>query len=155
MRRFPRGSHLKCLTTFVTYTRLRSMPASSRALSRRFPAGPTNGRPCRSSELPGCSPTNITVDVGFPSPNTVCVPVFQRWQALHSAAASCSFFTVGLGGISGAAVPSSGVATLEVEALAAPECVTPARFGELCPVRHPERSEGSLEEILCRLRGSG
>src|SRR5205823_4277089 len=89
-------------------------------------AGPTNGRPCRSSELPGCSPTNMTVDVGFPSPKTVCVAVFHRWQALHPAAASCSLFTVGFGGISGWAVPSSGVAMRESEALAAPTASQPA-----------------------------
>src|SRR5688500_11558966 len=33
------------------------MPASPSARSKSFPAGPTNGRPARSSSLPGCSPT--------------------------------------------------------------------------------------------------
>ena len=60
MRRLPRGSHLKCLTAFVTYARARSIPASASALSKTRPAGPTNGRPSRSSSLPGCSPTNRT-----------------------------------------------------------------------------------------------
>ena len=43
MRRLPRGSHLKCFTTLVRYTRARSIPASASARSSSFPAGPTNG----------------------------------------------------------------------------------------------------------------
>src|SRR2546423_1547673 len=35
------------------------MPASSSARSSSRPAGPTKGRPCRSSSLPGCSPTGF------------------------------------------------------------------------------------------------
>src|SRR6266540_3822567 len=66
------------------------MPASSIAWSRRRPAGPTKGRPARSSRSPGCSPTNITSAVLRPSPNTVCVPDFQRSHALQPAAASLS-----------------------------------------------------------------
>src|SRR5437773_1180445 len=57
------------------------MPASARALSSRLPAGPTKGRPFRSSALPGCSPTNMTVDGALPSPKTVLVAVRHRSQA--------------------------------------------------------------------------
>src|SRR5436305_10408209 len=83
------------------------MPASSRALSRSFPAGPTNGLPCRSSWSPGCSPTNITSAFDVPSPKTVCVPVSCSGQAVQPAAASLSFGMLGLSGTSGAAVSSS------------------------------------------------
>ena len=38
MRRFPRGSHLKCFTALVTYTFVRSIPASSSAVSSSLPA---------------------------------------------------------------------------------------------------------------------
>src|SRR5438270_6017252 len=64
------------------------MPAASKASSRTRPAGPTKGRPCLSSWSPGCSPTNMTSASREPSPNTVCVPVFQRSHAWHPAAAS-------------------------------------------------------------------
>jgi hypothetical protein len=48
-------------------------PARARAWSSRRPAGPTNGRPARSSSCPGCSPT-ITMDARpGPSPKTVWV----------------------------------------------------------------------------------
>src|SRR3954454_13101927 len=80
------------------------MPASSSALSSSAPAGPTNGRPCRSSLSPGCSPMNITVDDDFPSPNTVCVPLFQRSQAWQPAATVLSLGSVGRDGINGSAV---------------------------------------------------
>src|SRR5687767_2366071 len=98
MRRLPRGSHLKCLTTFVTYTSLRSMPASSSARSRSLPAGPTKGWPARSSASPGCSPTSITSALRGPSPNTVCVPRLYRSHALHPAATSRTAFRVGRSG---------------------------------------------------------
>jgi len=78
---------LKCFTTLVTYTSERSIPASTRAWSSSFPAGPTNGRPARSSRSPGCSPTSMMVASARPSPKTVCVAAFQRSQALHEAAA--------------------------------------------------------------------
>src|SRR5438093_955184 len=54
------------------------MPASSRALSRSFPAGPTKGWPARSSSLPGCSATSITCAWAAASPKTVCLPRFHR-----------------------------------------------------------------------------
>ena len=54
------------------------------------PAGPTNGRPARSSSFPGCSPTNITSAREGPSPNTVCVALFQRWHARQPSAAARS-----------------------------------------------------------------
>jgi len=47
-----RGSacvNLKCFTALVTYASAGSTPASARARSSSFPAGPTNGFPCRSS----------------------------------------------------------------------------------------------------------
>src|SRR6266850_4532592 len=75
------------------------MPASANAASNSRPAGPTKGLPARSSSLPGCSPTNITLDRRLPSPKTVCVPFFQRSQARQSAAASLSVDNVGRGGI--------------------------------------------------------
>src|SRR5438105_14585064 len=64
------------------------MPARASASSSRWPAGPTNGFPARSSRSPGCSPTNMTVAPTAPSPNTVWVPVSCRSQAWHDAAAS-------------------------------------------------------------------
>src|SRR5439155_25441883 len=63
------------------------MPASSSASSSSWPAGPTNGRPARSSRSPGCSPTNISSAERPPSPNTVCVPFFHRSHARQPAAA--------------------------------------------------------------------
>jgi len=41
---------------FIDRPSNKSISASSRHLSSNFPAGPTNGRPCISSWLPGCSP---------------------------------------------------------------------------------------------------
>ena len=84
------GSNLKCFTAFVTYTSERSMPASSSASSRMRPAGPTNGRPLRSSWSPGCSPININGAADGPSPNTVCVAGSQRSQSLQCAACARS-----------------------------------------------------------------
>src|SRR4051794_38468171 len=90
MRRLPRAVHLKCLTALVTYASERSMPAASSPSSSTLPAGPTKGRPARSSLSPGCSPTNTISAFSDPSPKTVCVPVFQRSQALQSAASALS-----------------------------------------------------------------
>src|SRR5215203_3587852 len=64
------------------------MPASSRAWSSMRPAGPTNGRPARSSPSPGCSPTSITSERAAPSPKTVWVASRYRSQAMHPAAAA-------------------------------------------------------------------
>src|SRR4051812_47151667 len=83
------------------------MAASSSALSRSFPAGPTNGLPCRSSWSPGCSPTKTTSAFDVPSPKTVWVPVSCSGQAVQPAAASRSFGRLGRSGTSGAAVSSS------------------------------------------------
>src|SRR5438270_3181545 len=66
------------------------------------PAGPTNGRPCKSSLSPGCSPTIITRAAGLPSPKTVCVPSFHRSQALHPAAAVRRAGSVSLSGMGAA-----------------------------------------------------
>jgi hypothetical protein len=49
----------------------------------------------------------MTSAFGEPSPKTVCVPDFQSGQALHPAAVSRSFFKLGRGGMSAAAVSSS------------------------------------------------
>src|SRR5205085_6079430 len=89
MRRLPRASgvHLKCFTAFVTYASPRSIPAFSSAASSNLPDGPTNGWPARSSWSPGCSPTMTSTGVRLPSPNTVCVPTFHRWQPRHPCAA--------------------------------------------------------------------
>ena len=51
----------------------RAMPSSASARSNSWPAGPTKGRPCRSSWSPGCSPTNISGARAGPSPGTACV----------------------------------------------------------------------------------
>src|ERR1700753_3398257 len=75
------------------------MPASCKALSKSFPAGPTNGFPARSSSFPGCSPTKTTVAFGRPSPKTVCVPVFHNGQALQFLAAARRVANVGREGI--------------------------------------------------------
>src|SRR3954471_23594862 len=74
------------------------MPASSSASARMRPAGPTNGRPARSSSFPGCSPTNITSASAAPSPKTVCVPLFQSSHARQPLAATRSLGSVGRGG---------------------------------------------------------
>src|SRR5687767_1006938 len=89
-RLFPLARHLKCLTAFVTKTRLRSIPASASASSNTRPAGPTNGCPARSSLSPGCSPTKRTFALRGPSPNTVCVARAQRGQPRHSFDASAT-----------------------------------------------------------------
>ena len=73
MRRLPRSSYLKCLTAFVTYTASRDQPSCSSARSSNLPAGPTNGRPCKSSWSPGCSPTSMSRARSGPSPTTDCV----------------------------------------------------------------------------------
>ena len=94
MRRFPRAFHLKCLTAFVMYTAVRSIPAASSASSKSWPAGPTNGSPARSSWSPGCSPTSMIAASGGPEPNTVCVAWAQRPQFLHDRAASAASASV-------------------------------------------------------------
>src|SRR5579883_1946961 len=104
MRRLPRGSHLKCLTVFVTHVSLRSIPASASARSSSLPAGPTNGWPARSSSFPGCSPTSIMRACALPSPKTVWVPRSQRGHALQRAAAARTSASVPWMGTSGAAV---------------------------------------------------
>src|SRR5690349_5293628 len=49
------------------------MPASARARSSSCPAGPTKGRPWRSSWSPGCSPTKASAAPTGPSPSTAWV----------------------------------------------------------------------------------
>src|SRR5207237_9925233 len=56
-----------------------------------------------------CSPTKTTSACAPPSPKTVCVPLSQSGQALQSAAASRSFFRLGRGGTSAAAVSSPSI----------------------------------------------
>ena len=107
MRRLPRGSHLKCLTAFVTYTSERSIPARARASSRTCPAGPAKGRPARSSWSPGCSPTTKSRLVRFPSPKTVCVALAYSGHPRHPRAASASGARSRVAGTNGAAPPSA------------------------------------------------
>src|SRR5579872_3265171 len=54
-----------------------------RSVSSSFPAGPTNGSPCRSSLKPGASPTIITSAGHGPTPGTACVRVACSAQLLH------------------------------------------------------------------------
>src|ERR1700722_3872089 len=84
------------------------MPASANASSRSFPAGPTKGRPTRSSWSPGCSPTITITALEAPSPKTVCVAVFQRSQAVHALAARRNTGIVPTRGTRLAAVLSAG-----------------------------------------------
>ena len=84
MRRLPRGSKKKCLTALVGNTRSTGMPASSSSARNSRPAGPTNGRPRRSSSSPGCSPTSINRAPGGPSP---CAPLRRVLPQLAAAAA--------------------------------------------------------------------
>src|SRR5438094_1538581 len=105
MRRLPRGSRLKCFTTFVTYTSSRAIEAAASARSSRRPAGPTNGWPARSSSWPGCSPISITRARGLPSPNTVCVPRLYRSQPRQPAAAARSAGSIFRAGRKSAADP--------------------------------------------------
>src|SRR5438093_64884 len=76
------------------------MPASSSACSKRRPAGPTKGLPCRSSWSPGCSPISIILECSAPSPNTVWVASAHRSQPLQEAAASFSCSTLRGGSVS-------------------------------------------------------
>src|SRR5579872_6090641 len=46
------------------------MPTSARASFSNRPAGPTKGRPSRSSWSPGCSPTKAMSAPSGPSPST-------------------------------------------------------------------------------------
>src|SRR5688572_15266169 len=57
------------------------------ALSSTAPAGPTNGRPVRSSASPGCSPTSTIGALAGPSPNTACVALANSGHASQSCAA--------------------------------------------------------------------
>ena len=82
-RTLPWRFHLKCFTAFVRYTCRRSIPAASSARSSTPPAGPTNGRPSRSSLSPGCSPISTRRAAGSPSPKTVWVACSYRSQRVH------------------------------------------------------------------------
>src|SRR3954452_22253940 len=67
------------------------MPASWRARSSSFPAGPTKGRPRRSSMSPGCSPTKAMRASAGPSPKTVpLLSSAYRSQPRQDLAASAS-----------------------------------------------------------------
>ena len=88
-RRLPSGEgrQRKCLTILVTKAVSRSIPAAWSARSRTRPAGPTNGRPARSSWSPGCSPTRMIRAGTGPSPMTAWV---ARSQSSHCRHASTS-----------------------------------------------------------------
>ena len=64
------GRHL---TMFAMYTWALVMPMDCSRSSRKFPAGPTNGRPRRSSWNPGPSPMNSISAASGPSPGTALV----------------------------------------------------------------------------------
>ncbi len=61
-----RGSHLKCLTALVIYTSAHGTCAAAKAWSNKSPAGPTKGRPSRSSRSSGISPTSMRTACGGP-----------------------------------------------------------------------------------------
>ena len=77
---FPGGRHL---TIFAMYTFSRSSPIDASILSSSFPAGPTNGSPCKSSCCPGPYPTNIISAFRLPTPITTLVLVSQRRHFLQ------------------------------------------------------------------------
>ena len=65
--RFAGGRHF---TTFVMNTERRGSRAAASALSRIFPADPTNGSPRASSSRPGASPIRNTAASSGPTPGT-------------------------------------------------------------------------------------
>ena len=74
--RLPGGRHF---TTLVMNTSSRCQPMLPRSRTSSPPARPTNGRPSRSSFMPGPSPTNTTSVSGSPSPGTARVrPSWSR-----------------------------------------------------------------------------
>src|SRR5207302_1475061 len=104
IRRLPFGCHLKCLTTLVSQTSLSSIPATARQLRSRIPAGPTKGRPLRSSTSPGCSPTITTRARDGPSPKTALVASRHRSQPRQRWTACASTSRVASGTMSSAGV---------------------------------------------------
>jgi len=60
----------RALTIFVMKTSDRSIPHCANVLLSSCPARPTNVFFCISSSFPGASPTNMSVALVFPSPNT-------------------------------------------------------------------------------------
>ncbi len=93
--RLPGGRHLRMLA-MNTVSRGRPM-ASSMALSN-WPARPTNGSPWRSSSAPGASPITSHSARVLPTPNTVCVRVLHRSQAVQAATRSRSTPQSAVGG---------------------------------------------------------
>ena len=69
------GRHL---TIFAMKTSSRLVPMDASNPSSSCPAGPTNGRPWRSSWNPGPSPINSRSALGLPSPGTAFV--LPRWS---------------------------------------------------------------------------
>ena len=63
---FPGGLHLIMLLIKTCWCLLK--PQACRILSSSCPDRPTNGRPCRSSSLPGASPIMTMGAWGLPSP---------------------------------------------------------------------------------------
>src|SRR3954453_20692651 len=64
--------------------------SSTTRRSSSLPERPTNGRACRSSSAPGPSPTNSSLAVGLPVPNTTWVRVVARPQRTHVLASSAT-----------------------------------------------------------------
>jgi hypothetical protein len=101
MRRLPRSSYLKCFTALARYTLSRAQPSCAMARSSSWPAGPTKGRPARSSWSPGCSPTSMWCAPAGPSPHTAWVASAPMGQARQACAAMRSSSSV-----AGAAPPA-------------------------------------------------
>src|SRR3984893_14433603 len=116
------------------------MPASTRALSRSFPAGPTNGAPSRSSTSPGCSPIIITGAGAGPAPNTVCVACLYSSHPSQRFAAAISLGKVGFGGTHGAAVGTSTLVGILSDKLTPKSCILFPSMGLITLVRHGQAS---------------
>lgn len=82
------------LMMFAMNTSSLRMGIDAMSSSSSFPALPTNGRPDKSSSLPGPSPMNITSASAEPSPGTVLVLVFDSWQSWHPAICAFRFCKV-------------------------------------------------------------
>ena len=80
-------------------------------MSSTAPAGPTNGRPVRSSASPGCSPTSTIEACSGPSPKTACVALAKSGHASQSCAAEASPRIERVGGTGSVGVERLGLAT--------------------------------------------
>src|SRR3989338_4785216 len=81
-----KGSRLfggRYFTILVMYTSSLFKFIASSISAKNFPAAPTNGRPCSSSDFPGASPINTISASALPSPGTACLAVFlsSHWHS--------------------------------------------------------------------------